>query len=356
MKRLISILTKDIGVTASMSLLIIFGLIVLRSIAPFVFPLYFVYVAAAILLFLTIASIDFDISAAFSVFLYIFSLFFLLLPIIFGQVTRGAVRWVPIGPIALQPAELTRPLLILFFATYLTRPMNFRRAVVGVVLAGIPLLMIFLQPSLGVTLLTATGIAGVLISRAIPRKMLIVGILLGVLAIPSLWFVMAPYQKIRVVSLLDPSKDPSGAGYNSIQSTIAVGSGKVTGRGLGQGVQTQLSFLPERHTDFIFASITEELGFVGATITLFLVFFLLYRLIALYQQTTDPVARGYLSGSFATLLVQITIHVGMNMGIFPITGLPLPLVSYGGSSLLATMIFFAIAVSTRKRTRSLNFV
>jgi len=140
-----------------------------------------------------------------------------------------------------------------------------------------------------------------------------------------------------------------GGGYNSIQSTISVGSGKITGRGLGSGIQTQLSFLPERHTDFIFASISEEMGFVGALILITATIFLFWRMLYIMENSINPSARAFISGLFLTLFAQIFIHVGMNMGLLPITGVPYPLVSAGGSSLLATMISLGILVGTKKQ-------
>jgi len=165
---------------------------------------------------------------------------------------------------------------------------------------------------------------------------------------PFLWLILAPYQKARVMALVSPVADPTGAGYNSIQSMIAVGSGMISGRGLGEGVQTQLAFLPERQTDFIFASIAEELGFVGAGLVIGLSFFVLYRIVVIVENAGSPVARAFAAGVFTTFFVQILIHIGMNMGLLPITGQPLPLISAGGSSLVATMATFGMLVQVKR--------
>ena len=167
---------------------------------------------------------------------------------------------------------------------------------------------------------------------------------------PFLWLILAPYQKARVMALISPVADPAGAGYNSIQSMIAVGSGMFTGRGLGEGIQTQLAFLPERHTDFIFASIAEELGFVGAGLVIALTFFVLYRIVIILENAINPVARAFAAGVFTTLFIQVLIHVGMNMGLLPITGQPLPLVSAGGSSLIATMATFGMLIQVKRES------
>lgn len=343
---LYAVLSRDWGVTAGIFTALVVSLIVLRSIAPFVFPLYFVFIIGSILAFLVISTIEFDILAVFSPFFYVGSLIFLVLPIIFGQVTRGAVRWVPLGPISLQPAEIVRPFLLLFFSYYVhAEPMKMVRFVKTVALMAVPLFLILFQPSLGVTILTSFAFLGILLTVPFTKKLLLPGLILVLLISPVVWTFMQPYQRTRVESLIAPHNDPSGAGYNSIQSMIAVGSGKLTGRGLGQGVQTQLSFLPERHTDFVFASVSEELGFIGACLLLIISFFLLSRFISIGANAKSDVVRAYATGAFATLTLQTVVHIGMNMGLFPITGLPLPLISYGGSSLLSTMIIYGVLIS-----------
>ena len=329
--------------------LVLFGLIILRSIASSLFPFYFVYIFAAIIAFIIFSHIDFDILLLFSTHLYILSVLSLLLPLAIGEVTRGATRWIQIGSVTIQPTELIRPFLILFFAKFLVdRKLDIRNITKALILLVIPLVLILLQPSLGVAVLTLAGFSGVSLSLKYNKKLLLLMGLAGAAISPVFWFILAPYQKARVMALLSPVTDPGGAGYNSIQSMIAVGSGKLLGRGIGEGVQTQLYFLPERHSDFIFASIAEELGFVGAALVLALSFFLLYRIIVILERAKNPVARAFAAGVFITLFLQIAIHVGMNMGLLPITGQPLPLVSAGGSSLVATMAMLGILMQVKR--------
>lgn len=324
---------------------LILGFLMLHSIAPQVFPQYYVYIALAIVFFIIFSQTDFETLSAFSTFFYVGSIILLILPIVIGQVTRGTIRWIPIGSFNLQPAEIVRPFLILFFANFFaTRTLTFRRFLTSVPLMGIPLILIFLQPSLGVTILTMAGFMGVIFSLSIPRKYYLWGILFVIVISPLFWLLLAPYQKARVNALLSPGSDPTGQGYNSIQSVIAVGSGMVTGRGLGNGIQTQLSFLPEKHTDFMFAAISEELGFVGASIVLISLAAILYRFSKFLEKTSSPVKRAYIAGVFVTFFLQVFVHVGMNMGMLPITGVPLPLVSYGGSSLLSTAMLLGLAL------------
>ena len=335
--------------------LLTFSTIALKSIAPSLFPSYFLYFVIGAVVFILFASIDFEVISLFSPHLYVFSIVLLVINLIIGQVTRGAVRWIPLGPISIQPAEIVRPFLILFFANYLTKEsLNLKRLMTALLLLLVPVLLITIQPSLGVAILTLVSFFGVLLSSGVNKKYIIAGIGIILVALPIIWQVMAPYQRGRVDSFLNPEIDPLGAGYNSIQSMISVGSGKLTGVGLGKGVQTQLAFLPEKHTDFIFASVSEELGFVGASLLILGVFFILWRLTSFMKNPINPAGRAYLAGAFLVLFVQTIVNIGMNLGLLPITGLPLPLVSAGGSSLIATMIMLGIAGrATSKNTSNI---
>ena len=197
-------------------------------------------------------------------------------------------------------------------------------------------------------MLTAVGFLGLFLASEIDKKYLLIIGIIGISLVPIVFSLLAPYQKDRITAFIDPTKDPLGVGYNAIQSTISVGSGKLFGRGLGRGVGTQLSFLPERHTDFVFASVAEEMGFVGALVVLILTFLLLFRIISYTENVINIPARLFLGGLVLTLFAQVVVHVGMNMGLFPITGVPYPLVSAGGSSLLATMASLGIVVGTKR--------
>ncbi len=349
MKKLAHLLFKDPFISFAIIFLLTVSFLILRSIAPFSFPLYFFFFFAGIFLFVIFSSIDFDLLSIFSWQLYAACLVFLLIPLIIGQITRGAVRWIPLGSLTIQPSEIVRPFLLVFFANYLTlKKPTFRRFLVSLAFLAVPVGMILIQPSLGVSVLTVLGYGGVLIASSFRKRHLVLLMGAAVLCIPLLWFLLAPYQRQRVITFLEPAADPSGAGYNSLQSMISVGSGKLLGRGLGEGVQTQLSFLPERHTDFVFASVAEELGFVGAIILLGGSFFLLFTIIRALEHAKNETARCFIAGIFLTLFVQTCVHVGMNMGMLPITGVPLPLVSAGGSSLLATMIALGMVVASKK--------
>jgi rod shape determining protein RodA len=333
----------------SIGLLFLLSAIALRSVAPSLFPLYYLYFILSILVFILFLVIDFEIISLFSKHIYWGSIVLLLLPLLIGQVTRGAVRWIPIGPLSIQPAEIVRPFLLVFFANYLTeKSLDIKRLAKALLYFALPLFLIIIAPSFGVAVLTTLGFIGVILASGLNKKYLLTGAAIALIAVPLLWNVLAPYQRSRVFSFLNPSEDPLGAGYNSIQSMVSVGSGMLAGRGLGKGVQTQLAFLPEKHTDFIFAAVSEELGFIGATITILCLFVLFWRLIKIIESARSFAARAFVSGLFLTLFIETLIHIGMNLGLLPITGIPLPLVSAGGSSLIATMIGLGIALGSQK--------
>ena len=333
----------------AITVLVLISTMVLRSITPQLYPNYFIYLVIAFVVFYVFFSIDFEIFKVFSTHLYVMSLLLLILPLIIGQVTRGAVRWIPLGSITIQPSEIVRPFLLLFFAKFvIDNELNLANIIKAVILFLIPFGLILIQPSLGVAILTGIGFIGVLMASSINKKYFIYIAAIFLLLMPVIWTVLAPYQKQRINSFLDPANDPLGAGYNSIQSMISVGSGGLLGRGLGEGVQTQLAFLPEKHTDFIFAATAEELGFVGSSLIfagLFTVFWLLIKVI---ESSKGQVERAYATGVFMILFAETVIHIGMNMGMLPITGVPLPFVSAGGSALIGTTMAVAIALNARR--------
>ena len=350
MQRVKPSVRPDLPFTIGIFLMVALSVIVLRAIAPSLFPLYFLYLILGFGAFFLLLQTDFEIISIFSKHLYIVSIVLLILPLLIGEVTRGAIRWIPIGALTIQPAEIVRPFLLIFFANYLTeKEVDSKRLVWAFLLLSLPTALIVVQPSLGVAVLTVIGFIGVLFASTIKKKYFLWGLVFFAVFLPLIWQVLAPYQKQRILTFLDPAKDPYGTGYNAIQSMISVGSGKIFGRGLGQGAQTQLSFLPERHTDFVFASIAEELGILGAMLVLLGAFFLMSRLVLISENARSPAARAFVSGLFLMLFAQIVVHVGMNLGLVPITGVPFPLVSAGGSSFLATMIGLGIALGAKRQ-------
>lgn len=333
---------KDLRLLVGVTFLISLSLIILKSISPALFPTNYIYIILSIGIFWIFTQVDFDILTLFSKHFYIVSIILLVITLVIGNVTRGTIRWIPIGPLSLQPAEIVRPLLLVFFADFVVnKRLSFKRFIWSVVFLAIPFVLILIQPSLGVSLLTLVGFFGVLLSGNFDKKYILILVLAFATLIPIGWQFMQPYQKERIVNF--------GKDYNTTQSIIGIGSGGFWGRGLGKGTQTQLAFLPEKQTDFIFSAVSEELGFLGAILMLAATFAILFSLTNFMENAVNPKARAYLAGFSLTYLAQVFVHVGMNMGIMPVTGLPFPLVSAGGSSLLATMMGLGIALGAYKK-------
>lgn len=282
---------------------------------------------------------------------YAVSLLFLIASY-FGEPIRGASRWIVIGGAQLQPSEIVKPLLILAFArmcvTY--SPRSWRWLILHAGFFAVPFFLVFRQPDLGTSIVYASSWLAMLVAGGFPLVIFALGAAVGALGYPVFWHALANYQKSRIITFLNPAIDPQGAGYNALQAMIAVGSGQLFGRGLGMGTQSHLRFLPEYHTDFIFATLVEELGFIGGFLLLLLYGILLWQLIRPYLlgMIGSPFVFFYTIGLFGVLLTQIVINVGMNMGIIPVTGITLPFVSYGGSSILSLCVAFGLLLALRR--------
>jgi rod shape determining protein RodA len=302
-----------------------------------------------LLLFLIFSQIDFSIYKSLAVFAYLLSIILLSLTF-FGPQVRGATRWIEIFGFRWQPAELIKPLMILSFASFFSShpPRNLKTLSLGLVLLLPPLFLIFRQPDLGNAIIIAGIWLGIVYAGGLPFFLGIGTMIVFFLFLPLGWFLLKSYQKARILSFLNPYLDPGGAGYNSIQAMIAVGSGQFFGRGLGRGPQSHLLFLPEHHTDFIFAALSEELGFVGAGLAIIAYVVLFCRILQIVKNIKNPFASLVLLGIFSQISLQVFINIGMNLGLVPITGITLPLLSYGGSSIISTMIVLGIVVNIGK--------
>ena len=268
--------------------------------------------------------------------LYVITIIFLCIPLIFGIVTRGARGWIPIGPFNLQPSQFAQPICLLLASFFIsTRNLKtWRNFVILLGIIALPLALIFIEPDFGTFVVLAGALGALIFFSDIPLPRLgLLGIAMSVLLILTWQFLLQPYQKQRITGFFSTSGEQS---YNAEQSLIAVGSGQLLGRGLGHGVQSQLRFLPERQTDFIFASLAEETGFIGSSLVLGLYFFLLsYLTFTALKFTPRSPQQLLFLGAVTLLFIQIFINVGMNSSIMPITGITLPFISYGGSSLLS---------------------
>ena len=283
--------------------------------------------------------------------LYIFSVFLLVALLIVGDSVRGAVSWFqfgsPLGGFSVEPVEIVKFILIVVLAKYFSgRHIDFglvRHIIISGFYALIPVALVLLQPDLGSAFLMIIIWVGMMLVSGIRARHLLVIFLIFIIVAGMSWgFFLKDYQKGRIMAFFQPQKDPLGQGYNALQSIIAIGSGGFWGKGLGHGSQSQLNFLPEQHTDFIWATIAEEWGFFGVSSVLILWGVIFWRLFLIAINTNTNFARLFIFGFMLLLLTQVSINIGMNMGFFPITGIPLPLLSYGGSSLSATLAAFGI--------------
>jgi len=273
---------------------------------------------------------------------------------VFGEPIRGAASWIKIGIFNIEPVEFAKLVMILILAQYFSlrhiELYRIRHIIASGIYIGVPAILVFFQPDFGSAMVLVFLWIATMIIAGIKIHQLIALFLIGVILLSVAWLgLLKDYQKDRIISFLNPYVDPQGSSYQRIQSVIAVGAGQFWGRGLGQGSQSQLDFLPEQHTDFIFASIAEEWGFVGVLI-LFIFFFLLFwRIIKIALKAENNFARLFCVGALIVFLFQVFVNIGMNLGILPIAGISLPLVSYGGSNLLISFITLGIIQSIAVR-------
>ena len=304
----------------------------------------FNYVLGIILLFL-VAKIDIRAFSSWGFVFFIISIIFLVVTFFIGEQTRGSVRWISIAGFNLQSSEIAKPLLIVFLAAY-AKKWKFLAFL-------LPLLLVFKQPDLGSTLiLIAIGGMFILYSGISGKVLVAIGLIIMAI-IPFGWNFLKDYQKERFIIFLNPSHDPMGSGYNALQAMIAVGNGGLMGLGLGRGTQSHLRFLPERHTDFIFASYAEEFGFVGVICLLAIYLLLLWQLLVIAEHCEDTFGKLVVLGVFALLFSQVFINIGMNVGLLPITGITLPLMSYGGSSLITIFLALGMVLSIDRGNKSM---
>jgi len=300
--------------------------------------------------------------------IYVVNLGLLAMVLVMGQAAHGAQRWLQVGPFPLQPSEPGKILLVLSLAALLARQESRMRGwfwpLAALAVTVPPFLLVVRQPDLGTALVLIAQTLGMLLWAGVSLRKLVAitggGLAgaIGGLALHMKGWVRLPlqeYQVRRISAFINPDADPLGAGYHIIQSIIAVGSGRWWGTGLFRGTQGQLQFLPARHTDFIFTVIAEETGLAGATAVLALYCFLLYRIVMIAASAPDAYSRIVAGGLGTMFLVQMVVNVGMAMGVMPVTGLPLPFLSYGGSSLLSSCFAIGVILGIRRHARRSRF-
>lgn len=342
----------DLKIFIPAILLSFLGLMTLLSLSWNLFLQQLIALVIALLLFWFFLKMDFSIYKYINSIIYSICIFLLLISFL-GPNVRGATRWLEIAGLRLQPSEFIKPFLILAFSGYLIKfpPLNFKNILRNLGIILLPFFLVFKQPDLGNSLVFFHTWIWILLSAGMPLVFLSFGLIIVIIFMPLSYLFLKDYQKLRLLMFVNPGLDPRGAGYNAIQSMIAVGSGQFWGRGFGRGTQSLLKFLPEYHTDFIFASFSEEFGFFGSLFLIGIFFYLLWQILryAKNNQYNLPVFL-YSVGVFVQLFTQIAINIGMNIGVLPITGITLPLISLGGSSLIATWIGLGILLSSGGRT------
>lgn len=293
-----------------------------------------------------------------SVAIYVIGIALLIAVIAFGEVGKGAQRWLNFGFIRFQPSEILKLAVPMMVAHYLSDkilPLGLKDLFVSLLIVIIPVLLIAKQPDLGTAILVGSAGFFVLFIAGIRWKVLTLMSFFLVITAPLLWkFALHDYQKTRILTMFNPESDPLGSGYHIIQSKIAIGSGGTYGKGWLNGTQSQLDFLPERSTDFIFAVFSEEFGFIGITLLLLLYFLIIIRCLVIAAQAQNTFGRLLAGALSMTFFVYLFVNTGMVTGLLPVVGVPLPLVSYGGTSMVTLMIGFGMIMSIRSSKRFLE--
>lgn len=289
--------------------------------------------------------------------LFMIGILMLIGVILFGDVGKGAQRWLELGPIRFQPSELMKlilPMMVAWLFAHTTLPPSYLRLFIGALFIVLTAGLIIVQPDLGTSLLIAMSGLFVLFFAGLPWRVIVGSIITAVISLPIFWYFMHDYQKRRVLTFFDPETDPLGSGYHIIQSKIAIGSGGIEGKGFLGSTQAHLDFLPESTTDFIFSVLAEEFGLIGVIALLIIYTLVIARGLFIASQAQNNFTRLVASSLIMTFFVYVLVNVGMVSGLLPVVGLPLPLISYGGSAMVTLMISFGILMSIHTHKKMLS--
>ncbi len=294
--------------------------------------------------------------------LYSVNIILLLVVDIMGRSAKGAQRWIPlVGGFNLQPSEVAKVLLAITLADFVARyedniksPVVFFRSLLHV---GFPALLVFAQPDLGTSIVIMSIWAGIMMVSGAPKRLMVLIALTGLLGFGAIWQtgVLKDYQKKRVTAFINPASDPRAAGYHVIQARIAVGSGQITGKGLFSGTQNRLNFIPEQHTDFVFTVIGEEVGFAGSIGLLVIYALFLWRILLIVYQAHTTYARALAAGIFTFFAYHIIINIGMVIGVFPVVGVWLPFISFGGSAMISCLSAVGLLLAINRAESASRF-
>jgi len=346
----------DLWIFIPAVLLTSIGLLISSTVSPAEFDFQWKVALASILIAIFIFLIDSEFLYILAKPVYLLTILLLILLLIFNDPIRGSRRWFAFGPFVLQISEFAKLSLILFFAglSQHTKLTEITKYIWALLIIAIPVFLVFIQPDLGSSIILGLiGILSVIILRPKKRYILATIIFTAILVPLSLSF-LAPYQKARLDHFINPGDDPLGASYNQIQAVIAVGSGQLIGLGLGKGSQSRLHFLPEKQTDFFFATASEQLGFISSTLIVLLYSCIALRSLYVISKIKDRRASIILLGSVGLIFIQAVIHIGINVGIMPVTGIPLPFMSVGGSSMLVSWLCIGMMLCVEKDNRQLK--
>ncbi len=351
-----NLLRIDFFLLLPVIILISISLVTLLSLNFAYFKTQLISLIIALVAFFAFSQINIAFFKQFKGSIYILAVVFLLITLAIGIESHGAVRWIDILGIRLQFSEILKPFLSLIFAAYLAEQTTVeRKSFLMSFLFVLPIFfLVYFQPDLGSALLYILVALFALLIDGYPYRWFVYLFLPVLILMPVIWEKLHAYQRTRILTFLNPQADPLGVSYNSIQALIAVGSGTFLGKGLSEGTQSGLRFLPERQTDFIFATISEGLGFIGAVIILASLLVLCYRIFKIFGGSKDRFVRIFAACAFGFFLLPAFVNIGMNLGIMPIVGVPLPFVSFGGSSLLSNFIFLGMLTAMLRGEKHKN--
>lgn len=353
----------DVALFVSQFVLVVIGIITIFSTSysssgsDFVnFEKQAAFAAAGAIIFFAVSMIDYRAIKNYTGIIYMIACIILILVVATGKNIRGTSGWFELGFVNLQPSEFVKIAMIIIIAKYFTKieiyVNSLKKALVSGAYVLIPVSLIMMQPDMGSAIIIICIWISMLILSGMNRKYILYISIIAVIMSGIGWnYALKDYQKNRILAFFNSEYDPMGAGYNVRQSIIAIGSGNIWGKGLGHGSQSQLNFLPEKHTDFIFAVIAEEMGFVGIVLVICLYGVIFYRLLKIAEEAEDNFGKYLVLGTSLLIFFHVVINIGMNMGVMPVTGIPLPLVSYGGSSLVSLMIMLGIVQSVYVKGR-----
>ncbi len=312
-----------------------------------------VYLGVSFIIMLVVAGIHINRIRSFAFPLYILSLILIALVLVIGVKVNGARRWLNLG-IRIQPSELCKlsvPLLVAYALSFKDHMLSYKDFILGFVIIAIPFALIAKQPDLGTGILVFSAGFFVLFFAGLPWKVMIISLVSIVASSPLIWGLLKDYQKHRILTLIDPQSDPLGKGYHIIQGVIAIGSGGLHGQGYLHGSQVHLNFIPEKHTDFVVTVLAEEFGYIGVAVILALYLLIALRGLRITRLAQDRFSQTMAGSITLSFILYVLINMGMVSGIFPVVGVPLPLISYGGTATIVLMIGFGILLSIDHRRR-----